>query len=160
VSKIALYKVFNYIVYRLYTGCQWTALPIGQDTNDPTQPESSWDAVYYPYRQWSLDESLEQVWPHNIPTIREDLGRSVLSLHGSHALGNKGGEAVAYQKHRRGRKRLFNLAVSKDRFASERTIAWIDQLLALLVRFDLKNIYFMGSHFLACTSIKLRNVLV
>lgn len=26
--KIALYKVFNYILYRLHTGCQWERLPI------------------------------------------------------------------------------------------------------------------------------------
>lgn len=34
-SKIPLYKIFNYIVYRLYTGCQWAALPIERDPHDP-----------------------------------------------------------------------------------------------------------------------------
>jgi DDE superfamily endonuclease len=58
-----------------------------------------------------------------------------------------------------GRRRLFNAAVYKDRFASERTFAWIDKFRALLVRFDLKKIYFMGSHFLAFTLINLRNAL-
>jgi transposase len=27
VSKIPLYKIFNYILYVLYTGCQWQSLP-------------------------------------------------------------------------------------------------------------------------------------
>jgi len=252
VIKIPLYKVFNYILYRLYTGCQWAALPIGRDTNNPTQPEISWDAMYYPYRQWSRDGSLERVWPHSILTIQDDLDWLVLSLHGSHALAKKGRQAVAYQKRKRaktsnslpiidhkgyilattdivaghhhaafdlkphlqsafkaikrpglsiagaffnadsafdtqaarqvclthhivpniaenkrnrkypkrGPKRLFNPAVSKDRFASERTVAWIDQFRTLLVRFDLKKIYFIGSHFLTFTLINLRNVLV
>lgn len=31
VSKIPLYKVFNYILYRLHTGCQWERLPIDPD---------------------------------------------------------------------------------------------------------------------------------
>ncbi len=26
-SKIPLYKIFNYILYVLYTGCQWQSLP-------------------------------------------------------------------------------------------------------------------------------------
>lgn len=34
--KIALYKVFNYILYRLHSGCQWKLLPIA---DDPTCPE-------------------------------------------------------------------------------------------------------------------------
>ena len=35
-SKIPLYKIFNYILYRLHTGCQWERLPIDPD---PTHPE-------------------------------------------------------------------------------------------------------------------------
>ena len=35
-SKIPSSKVFNYILYRLHTGCQWYQLPI--DPN-PTHPE-------------------------------------------------------------------------------------------------------------------------
>jgi hypothetical protein len=58
-----------------------------------------------------------------------------------------------------GRKRLFNPTLYKDRFASERTFAWIDKFRALLVRFDIKKTYFMGSHFLAFAQINLRNVL-
>lgn len=27
-SKIPLFKVFNYVLYRLHTGCQWYQLPI------------------------------------------------------------------------------------------------------------------------------------
>jgi len=34
--KIALYKVFNYILKRLHTGCQWSQLPIA---SDPSHPE-------------------------------------------------------------------------------------------------------------------------
>ncbi len=30
-SQIPLYKVFNYILYRLHTGCQWNQLPIDPD---------------------------------------------------------------------------------------------------------------------------------
>jgi hypothetical protein len=89
------------MLYRLHTGCQWAALPVEPDANDPTQPEISWDAVYYHYRQWSRDGSLEQVWQHSILVIQDDLDLSVLNLDGSHALAKKGGEAVAYQARKR-----------------------------------------------------------
>jgi hypothetical protein len=38
--KIALYKVFNYILYRLHTGCQWAQLPLALDGNHPEKKRS------------------------------------------------------------------------------------------------------------------------
>jgi transposase len=35
VCLIPLYKVFNYILHRLHTGCQWAQLPIDPDAKDP-----------------------------------------------------------------------------------------------------------------------------
>lgn len=40
VCKIALYKVFNYILYRLHTGCQWAQLPIDADATYPEKKRS------------------------------------------------------------------------------------------------------------------------
>jgi len=39
--KIPLYKVFNYILYRLYTGCQWQQLPIEPDKEHPEKKKSA-----------------------------------------------------------------------------------------------------------------------
>ena len=39
--KIPLYKVFNYILYRLHTGCQWEKLPIDPDKGDPEKKKSA-----------------------------------------------------------------------------------------------------------------------
>ncbi len=41
VCKIPLYKVFNYILYRLHTGCQWGRLPIDSDHNDSEKKNSA-----------------------------------------------------------------------------------------------------------------------
>ncbi len=38
--KIPLYKVFNYILYRLHSGCQWKQLPIAPDPDDPEKKRS------------------------------------------------------------------------------------------------------------------------
>jgi transposase len=40
-SKIPLYKIFNYILYRLHTGCQWERLPIDPDPNNPEKKKSA-----------------------------------------------------------------------------------------------------------------------
>ena len=100
-SKIPLYKIFNYILFRLHTGCQWHRISIDPDANDPRKKEISYHAVYYHFRKWSRDGSLENVWQGSIMTIEPDLNLYELNLDGSHAIAKKGGESVAYQ----GRKR-------------------------------------------------------
>lgn len=72
VSRIPLYKIFNYILYWLYTGCQWKAIPIERDSAQPTEPEISWHAVYYHHRKWSRDGSLEQIWQQSILTVQAE----------------------------------------------------------------------------------------
>jgi len=234
-SKIPLHKIFNFILYRLHTGCQWYQLPIAADPVSPEKKEISHDAVYYHFRKWSRDGSLQKVWEHSIMTVTPVLNLSELNLDGSHIIAKKGGEAVAYQGRKkakttnilpvtdaqgyiiattrliagnhndaynlknhlqasfksmkrlgldirgaffnadkafdtkaarktcfnhglvpnidenkrnrkgskRGRKRLFNQAIYKRRFTSERSFAWIDKFRALLVRFDRVHAYFL-----------------
>ena len=60
---------------------------------------------------------------------------------------------------KRGRKRHFNRDAYKNRFAIERTFAWIDKFKELLIRFARKDAYFLGFHYIAFTMINLRNVL-
>lgn len=40
VCKIPLYKVFNYILYRLHTGCQWDQIAIDPDPSKPEKKKS------------------------------------------------------------------------------------------------------------------------
>lgn len=247
--KIPLYKVFNYILYRLHTGCQWAQLPLAPDADQPEKKEISWSAVRYHFSKWSADGSLERVWQHSLRTIQADLDLSQLNLDGSHSPAKKGGEQVAYQprkraktsnilpiterngyvvattgivagnhhdafdlkthlatafkdmkrrglkfagaffnadsafdtkparrvcfnhkvipnialnprnqqKIKRGRKRLFDATIYKQRFTSERTFAWIDKFRALLVRFDRLAHHFLAGHYLAYTLINLRH---
>lgn len=63
--------------------------------------EISWQAVYYHFQKWSSDGSLRRVWQQSIERIRHDLNLSQLNLDGSHAIGKKGGESVAYQPRKR-----------------------------------------------------------
>ena len=63
------------------------------------------------------------------------------------------------KKPKRGRKRLYNLEIYTHRFSSERSFAWIDKFRALLVRFERKDVFFMGNHYIAFAMINLRHVL-
>jgi transposase len=212
--------------------------------------EISYHAVYYHFRKWSRDGSLEKVWQASLVTIQDELDFSELNLDGSHALAKKGGEKVSYQPRKRakttnvlpltdaqgyivavmplraghhhdafelkphlqtafkaskrlglsfagaffnadsafdtkaarkvcfnhglipnmaenkrnrqstkrGRKRLFNPEVYKRRFTSERSFAWMDKFRALLLRFDRRDVYFMGGHLIAFAMINLRHL--
>jgi hypothetical protein len=75
-------------------------LVIDPNPDDPDK-KISWHTVYYHYRKWSRDGSLEKVWQASILTIETDLNLSELNIDGSHAIAKKGGESVGYQ----GRKR-------------------------------------------------------
>ena len=62
------------------------------------------------------------------------------------------------KKPKRGRKRLFNAPVYRQRFTSERSFAWIDKFRALLIRFDRKAANFLGGHHIAFAMINLRHL--
>ena len=59
---------------------------------------------------------------------------------------------------KRGRKRYFNREVYKQRFVIERDFAWIDKFRSLLIRFERKDIYWLGLHYIAFTLINLREL--
>jgi transposase len=59
---------------------------------------------------------------------------------------------------RRGRKRLFNPSIYKCRFTSERSFAWIDKFRALLIRYERKDVNFLGAHHIAFAMINLRHL--
>lgn len=96
-SKIPLFKIFNYILYKLDSGCKWHNLVIDADKVDPDKKELSYHAVFYHYAKWSKDGSFEAVFNRSIKEIKDDLDLSALTLDGSHTIAKKGGEKVAYQ---------------------------------------------------------------
>lgn len=96
--KIALYKIFNYILKRLHTGCQWSEL---LETNDAEKREISWQAVYHHWQKWNKAGCFEAIWQESIRLLQDELDCSYLNLDGSHAIAKKGGESVAYQYRKR-----------------------------------------------------------
>lgn len=102
VSQKPLRKIFNLLLYRLHTGCQWYRLPVSGSARERAERgEPSWQAVYYHWQKWSADGSLARVWQASVEQVSAQLDLTQINVDGSHTIAKKGGEAVAYQ----GRKR-------------------------------------------------------
>ena len=90
VSRIPLYKIFNYILYVLYTGCQWHMLAIENKDDTPSEKEISYQAVYYHFRKWSGDGSFRKIFENSIQSVRAFLNLSEINLDGTHTIAKKG----------------------------------------------------------------------
>ena len=106
VSKIPLYKVFNYIIYKLRTGVQWEFLPM--DTLPDGTPEATYQLPSYHFRKWSRDGSLQRLFDASVMTIRGDLNLSELNLDGSHSAAKKGAKKSPIKDERKQRPVLFS----------------------------------------------------
>jgi len=83
--NISYYKIFNYILYVLHTGCQWEELPI-------RKKEIHWSNVYRHHNRWSKDGSYENLFIHSIKELRDNgqLDLSILHGDGSNTVAKKG----------------------------------------------------------------------
>jgi transposase len=102
VSEQPLYKIFNYILYKLYTGCQWDAVPI--ETTADGQPIISYQVPYYHFRKWSRDGSFERLVDAGILAIKYELNLSELHLDGSHTVAKKGANVSPLKGERKPRR--------------------------------------------------------
>src|SRR3712207_2345394 len=100
-SEQPLYKIFNYILYKLYTSCPWPALPIEKDERG--KPVMSHQVPYYHFRKWSQDGSLQRLYDAGILTIKDTLNLSELNLDGSHTVAKKGAKVSPIKGGRRPR---------------------------------------------------------
>jgi len=101
VSLIPLHLIFNGILYKLYSGCQWKSLPTKEFMDEEKDIELSYQAFYYHFRKWSKDESLYYVFRASMIAILMHINLSEINLDGTHTIAKKGGEAVDYQRRKR-----------------------------------------------------------
>ncbi len=82
---VSLYKIFNYILYILHTGCQWNKLPIQRN-------EIHWSNIYKWHNRWSRDGSYENVFLNSIAILRDKdkLDLSIIHGDGTNTVAKKG----------------------------------------------------------------------
>jgi hypothetical protein len=106
--KLGYYRVFNLILWVLYTGMQWKSLPVPHDAQG--QPVIHYTTVYKVFAKWAYDGSL---WKAFVASVRhlaaeKQLDLSVLHGDGSNTVAKKGGMVSGSQgtNTRRARKSL------------------------------------------------------
>ena len=91
------YRVFNLILWLLYTGMQWKCLPIPHDAQD--KPAIHYTTIYKVFAKWADDGSL---WYAFVASVRhlateKHLDLSVLHGDGTNTVAKKGAMALATQ---------------------------------------------------------------
>lgn len=95
--KLGYYRVFNLIVWLLYTGMQWKCLPV---PTDPTgKPVIHYTTVYKVFAKWADDGSLWQAFMASVQHLAEakQLDLRVLHGDGTNTVAKKGGMGLATQ---------------------------------------------------------------
>src|SRR3989442_15439666 len=88
--KLGYYRVFNLILWVLYTGMQWKCLPVPKDANGT--PAIHYTTVYKVFAKWADDGSL---WHAFVASVRhlaaeKKLDLSVLHGDGTNTVAKKG----------------------------------------------------------------------
>jgi transposase len=104
--KLGYHRLFNLILWVLYTGMQWKCLPIPQDAHG--KPALHYTNVYKAFTKWSDDGSLQQAFIASVSHLSEEkqLDLSVLHGDGTNTVAKKGamGSATRAISTRRGRR--------------------------------------------------------
>jgi transposase len=93
--KLGYYRVFNLIVWVLYTGMQWKCLPVPTDAQG--KPAIHDTTVYKVFAKWADDGSLWQAFVASIRHLvaEKQLDLSILHGDGTNTVAKKGGMALA-----------------------------------------------------------------
>ena len=78
--KLGYYRVFNLIVWLLYTGMQWKCLPVPQDAQG--KPAIHYTTIYKVFAKWADDGSLWQAFVASVQHLAEAKQLDLRILHG------------------------------------------------------------------------------
>ena len=93
--KLGYYRVFNLILWVLYTGMQWKCLPIPHDAQG--KAAIHYTTVYKVFARWADDGSLWQAFLASVRhlAVEKHLDTSVLHGDGTNTVAKKGGMGLA-----------------------------------------------------------------
>jgi transposase len=78
--KLGYHRVFNLILWVLYTGMPWKCLPVPKDTNG--QPAIHYTTVYKVFAKWADDRSLQQAFMASVAHLSDEKKLDLRVLHG------------------------------------------------------------------------------
>jgi transposase len=91
--KLGYYRVFNLILWVLYTGMQWKCLPV--PTDDQGKPAIHYTTIYKVFAKWADDGSLWQAFVASVRHLAAEKQLDLRVLHGdgTNTVAKKGGMA-------------------------------------------------------------------
>ncbi len=78
--KLGYHRVFNLILWVLYTGMQWKCLPVPQDAQG--KPAIHYTTVYRVFAKWAHDGSLWQAFVASVAHLSKEKHLDLRVLHG------------------------------------------------------------------------------
>ena len=95
--KLGYHRVFNLILWVLYTGMQWKCLPVPTDSTGT--PAIHYTTVYKVFAKWADDGSLWQAFVASVRhlAVEKQLDLRVLHGDGTNTVAKKGGMALGSQ---------------------------------------------------------------
>ena len=99
-TRTNLWEIVNAILYKFKTGIQWHLLPVNSLIANAT---IKYGAVYNHFRKWVKDGSWGQVQRSILIAYQSCLDLSISHFDGTHSLAKRGGEAVGYQRRKKGK---------------------------------------------------------
>ena len=78
--QIGYHRLFNFILWVLYTGMQWKCLPIPKDTTG--KPEIHYTNIYRAFAKWADDGSLQQAFMASVAHLSDEKHLDLRVLHG------------------------------------------------------------------------------
>src|ERR1700739_5162144 len=78
--QLGYHRLFNLILWVLYTGMQWKCLPMLKDAHG--KPELHYTNVYRAFAKWADDGSLQQAFMASVGHLSDEKKRDVRVLQG------------------------------------------------------------------------------
>ena len=93
--KIGYHRVFNLILWVLYTGMPWKCLPMPKDPHG--KPAIHYTNVYRAFATWADDDSLQKAFIASVGHLSDEKNLDVRILHGdgTNTVAKKGAMASA-----------------------------------------------------------------
>lgn len=89
--KVPLWRIMNYILYQMDTGCQWEKIPIRTEP-ETGMPELHHASVFKWFKRWSEDGSFERAFVGSVARLKaaKKLRTKILHGDGTNSIAKKG----------------------------------------------------------------------
>lgn len=79
-KKISFFKLFNYILKLMHTGCQWENIPIDKDANG--KPEIHYTNIFNAFKFWVKHGCFDKIFEASVAKLFKDGMLRTVVLHG------------------------------------------------------------------------------